>query len=70
MSDMTMIEVEVVASGKRVSLPLSAAERLARLGIVLLPEPRPDPRYAKPAALPISSTWVAGRFNPGINPIH
>lgn len=69
-NDMVLIECEIVSTGRRVRLPLSAAERLAKIGAVRLPEPRPDLRYAKPSALPISSTWSDGRFNPGIGLIH
>ena len=69
-ADMTLIEVEVVATGRRVRLPLSAAERLARVGAVILPDPQPDLRYARPSPLPLKSTWIGGRFNPGINLIH
>ena len=67
---MILIECEIVSTGNRVRLPLSEAERLARIGAVRLPEPRPDLRYAKPSPLPIESTWIGGRFNPGISLIH
>lgn len=69
-SDTTLVECEIVSTGNRVRLPLSAAERLARIGAVRLPDPRPDLRYARPSALPIESTWNGGRFNPGINLIY
>lgn len=68
--DMVIVECTMRSNGERVRLPLAAAERLARLGVVLLPEPRPDLRYATPSALPIESTWIGGRFNPGIGLTH
>lgn len=69
-NDMVLIEVEIVSTGRRVKLPLSAAERLARVGAVRLPDPKPDLRYARPSALPLESTWIGGKFNPGISLIH
>ena len=69
-NDMVLTECEVVSTGRRVRLPLSAAERLAKIGAVRLPEPKPDLRYATPSPLPLASTWVGGRFNPGIGLIH
>jgi hypothetical protein len=71
MNDMTLIEVEIVSNGRRVTLPATAAERLAKLGTVRLPEPRPDLRYqtqAKP--LPLASTWVNGQFVPVKSIVH
>lgn len=63
--DMGMVECVVVATGTTARLPMEQAMRLAALGRVRLPAPKPDPRYGpKPAPLPIRSTWADG-FSPG-----
>lgn len=62
---MTLIECEVTSSpGATVWLPYETAMRLAALGSVRLPKPKPDERYRKPGALPLASTWQDGRFWP------
>lgn len=66
---MIMVEVELVRTGQRVTLPLSGAEQLAALGVVRLPPPKPDARYRQPAPLTLSDTWRNGTFVPGV-PVH
>lgn len=66
---MIMVEVELVRTGQRVTLPMSGAEELAALGVVRLPEPKADERYRQPAPLPLASTWRNGTFVPGV-PVH
>lgn len=63
---MTLVECTVVANGVRVWLPFEQAQRLAALGAVRLPTPKPDLRYAAPSRQPLSATWRGGAFVPGV----
>ena len=60
----TMLQVEIVATGEKAWLPFDMAHRMAALGRVRLPAPRPDMRYAHPSALPLRESWQGGRFWP------
>ena len=60
----TLVEVTIVESGAKAWLPLDIATRMAALGRVRLPQPRPDMRYAAPSTLPLKQTWQGGRFWP------
>lgn len=62
---MHLIECRTRSTGALVRLPYDEAVRLAALGRVTLPTPQPDERFRQPGALPLASTWQAGRFWPG-----
>lgn len=63
--DFSLVQVEVVETGKLIYLPEHAAAFWGGLGRVRLPQPKADDRYAPHRRLTLAETWQDGAFTPG-----